>query len=130
MIAIGVFVVLVALGLVWWSQAQSRDFAEAQSHAQCLRDVSREEPVAVARRDLDRGEDRPFFQATPASHAPGIAGCSAGGAYTDNRPWPFARPQGDDCAEAESRWVRAYNAELARLDPMVSAKYCGRALPQ
>lgn len=126
MIAIGVFVVLVALGLVWWSQARSRDLAAAQSHAQCLRDVSREDPVAVARRDLDRGEDRPFFQAAPA-HAPGIAGCATGGAYTDNRPWPFAEPQDEDCAAAANRWVRAYNAELARLDPTVSAKYCGRA---
>ncbi len=131
MIAIGVFVVLVAAGLVWWSQARSRDLAAAQSHAQCLRDVAREDPVAVARRDLDRGEDRPFFQAAPAPHAPGIAGCATGGPYTDNRLWPFAKPaHGADCADAAKRWVSLYNAELARLDPMVSAKYCGRALPQ
>jgi len=124
MIAIGLFVVLLAMGLVWWSQAWSRDAAAAQDLAQCLRDVSRADPVARARLDLDRGEDRPFFAAS-AAEAPGIKGCTTGGAYTDNRPWPFeAGPGPGDCAEAATRWVHAYNAELARFDARVSAKYC------
>lgn len=130
MIAIGLFVVLLATGLVWWSQAWSRDAAAAREGAQCLQDVARENPVAKAKLDLERGEDRPFFAAGIAQ-APGITGCSEGGAYTDNRPWPFElEPASAVCGEAADRWVRAYNGELARLDPKVSAKYCRQSLPQ
>lgn len=135
MIAIGVFIVLLAAGLVWWSQAWSRDAAAQESLAQCLRDVARIDPASAAREDLRRGEDRPFFTALGEGHGParaqGMTDCAPGGPYTDNRPIPFdltpASARG--CTDAARDWVRRYNAELARLDPRIAAKYCLRDAP-
>ncbi|PEQ14392.1 hypothetical protein B2G71_01995 [Novosphingobium sp. PC22D] len=145
MIAVSIFVVLLAVGLVWSSASWSRADREAQGIAACLDAVDARDPARAAREDLARGEDRPFFVSRPvapgAAVALGISGCAAGGAFTDNRPFPFDRsfalaPRGEraasgvsdltECGRAQEVWVHAYNAELARLDPRVSAKYCRR----
>ncbi|MDE8653064.1 hypothetical protein [Novosphingobium album (ex Liu et al. 2023)] len=147
LVAVGLFVVLLAAGIVWWSQAWTRKAAADSAVHACLADLARRDPQRDARADLTRGEDRFYFvthdgvalRMTADGVIAATGECREGGDFADTRPYPFdPRPAGGDpapaccnrdpapdaCGKAQAAYIRAYNAEIARRNPRSIAKYC------
>jgi len=144
-VAIGVFVVLAALGTVWLA-AHKKQEAFAQGVQACIAEVVARDPVAEVAGDLARGEDRFFFvthDGVASGRTADGTGCLEGGLNADSRPGPFAMdfaygenaccghdPRLTPCGVAIDRYVRAYNRKLAQASPASLAKYCRQAGPQ
>ena len=129
MITVGVFVVLIAIGIMIWAWEQSDKQAGEQYLQKCLADIAAlGAPKEVARADLARGEDRPFIGFSEL--------CVGRGEFANSRLPPAALAsivffsEGPNnygkaaCRDARSRWAIAYNLALFRLNPPSRAKYC------
>ncbi|EDL48836.1 hypothetical protein [Erythrobacter sp. SD-21] len=142
---IGVAAILLAFsggGVVWWSQGEA-DRSESENTVQsCVSEMARRDPLAEARADLARGEDRPLLVyhngEAPFFGADGIPECGflpspphsryahfdLGPTTDEVAPCCDRDPMPNPCGKAQMDWTRAYNAELARLKPEIVGKYC------
>lgn len=153
--ALGALSVAVSISAIIperWKRFQ-RDRAYPQLVEACARSILSNDPLADARDDIARNEDRFYFDAhngttvtfsadgfTPPDR--GGARCSPTRAAWPLRDWPqqfqrFAEftlvsgndgdntaPQQTSCGMAMNAYFHAYNREMARLNPQSITRYC------
>jgi hypothetical protein len=141
-------IALVVVGLFYFRRQQDLGLRAA-----CMSAVRKVDPATEARRDISRGEDRFFFQThngvvlKATADGVGVAQqpfqeCEQSIGQKRGRPRPFSEfssafrrpgqyccdqdPPLTDCGMAVDRYVRSYNAEMAKVSPKSVVKYCAK----